>query len=96
MDIQCFDCKGFGTISFAFSRKPLNIPCDRCNGKGIIDPIMLEWKKIGDAIRLDRIAKRVTLYSEAKRLDCNVRFISHAERGIIDPNTIYPNNDAVV
>lgn len=86
-EITCPDCKGegilrgFGCPGF----KPVTLPCLTCQGKKTIDEKTLEWKKIGEEMRKERIARDVSLREEAKERGMAPQVLSAMERGSMQP-----------
>ncbi len=85
-DMICPECKGEEVIRFVFPFTDL--PCRHCRATGKVPKEMPGWIARGKEIRAERIARRVTLRDEAKRLIMDVVALSDIERGVVD-NTGY-------
>ncbi len=67
---------GFGRLG-----KPVVIQCDVCNGTNLVGNLTLVKIEKGKIIREERIARRITLRNEAKRLKVDASELSKLERG---------------
>lgn len=87
MTVKCPDCngegvsRGFGCPGF----RPIEIPCLMCKGKKEITEEQLQWIKDGEAMRLDRRARDMSVREEAKRLGIKASDLSLMEMGMIKP-----------
>lgn len=84
--ITCPDCHGTGKILVAF--KMIDLVCDRCGGSGKCPAIMLEWMEKGRVLRQERLSRRVSLREESLEKGMDVMILSHAERGITNPDML--------
>lgn len=83
-EITCWDCKGDGHVRLFHGRAD----CPRCEGSGKVLKITATWFEAGKAIKRHRLARRVNMRDEAKRLGVNPLAYSDIERGKIDPAVI--------
>lgn len=91
-EITCWGCKGNGYVRLFHGV----VDCPRCDGLGRVPKIAVTWYETGKAIKRDRLARRVKMHDEAKRLGVNPLAYSDIERGKIDPAVIahlFPEND---
>ena len=81
--IPCPSCKGTGKVSaFACPGFVLTeLKCYDCLGAGEITEGHQEAKEHGERMRLERIARQVSLRDEAARLDISPRELSDIEHG---------------
>jgi excinuclease UvrABC ATPase subunit len=87
--VECWDCDGKGVVFLPFRPiPPITLICDRCGGEGLCPKIMLEWKKEGQKYKDGRIGLGLKLRDAARFLNIDVRIISRAERGIINPSIL--------
>ena len=80
--ITCPTCNGEKVIRAEFH--DVEWPCTQCKGTGEVLKEMIAWINRGKEIRAERLARKVTLRDEAKRLDVGVMTISAIERGLVD------------
>ena len=80
--ITCPTCNGEKVIRAVLH--DVEIACDQCDGTGTVPDEMLTWIERGKEIRAERLARKVTLRDEAKRLGVDVMTISAIERGLVD------------
>lgn len=83
-EITCWDCKGNGHVRLFHGA----VECPRCEGLGNVPKVTADWYETGKAIKRDRLARRVKMHDEAKRLGVNPLAYSDIERGKIDPTVI--------
>jgi len=63
-----------------------------CDGMGEVPDKMLEWMKIGKAMRHKRIDNKLTLRDTALLLRVNVQVLSEMELGKRQPNLLLYDN----
>ncbi len=83
-EITCWECKGNGHVRVFHGA----VDCPRCEGLGRVPKITATWYETGKAIRRNRLARRVNMRDEAKRLGVNPIAYPDIERGKIDPAVI--------
>jgi len=72
---------GFGCPGF----RPVTLPCIVCHGKKTVDEKALEWRKVGEEMRKERIARGVSLREEAKERKMLPSILSEMEHGVREP-----------
>lgn len=85
--VKCPDCKGEG-VTHGFGCPgfiPITIPCLLCEGAKVVDAKVLEWKKIGEQMRQNRIERGKTLRVEAQERGLDAVVLSEMERGAREP-----------
>ena len=85
--VQCPECKGEGKIRAigcpGFKR--IEMDCLMCAGAKTVPAKVLEWMKIGQAMKAERIARGVVLRLEAKERGMDAVALSEMERGTREP-----------
>lgn len=83
----CPNCKGEGVIrGFGCPGfRPVEIPCLVCKGEKVVGQEVLEWRRVGEEMRQERIARGVTLREEAKRRGMSAVDLSGMEHGAVKP-----------
>ena len=88
-EIQCPGCQGRGTnrvlANLGGHCEQRDINCLKCRGKGTITETMLTWAARGEAMRQDRISRKVSLREEAERLSIPPVELSQMEHGATEP-----------
>ena len=81
----CPDCKGTKIMSGIGCGpdgcKPITLPCFTCDGIGSISEDQAERMRTGEAMRLDRLVRDMSLREEAQRLGIKARELSDLEHG---------------
>lgn len=66
-----------------------NLPCPYCKSSGKVDDRYPQWRESGQAIRNQRLNKRITLREMSKRSGIDVSSLCMMEAGVSDPAS-YP------
>ena len=61
------------------------MPCSFCKGAGEVLEERSSWRNVGEAMRMDRLARDMSQREEAKRLGISVVEYSQMEAGMIEP-----------
>ena len=95
--VKCPDCDGEGItealMNFGGFCAPMKKKCTRCDGRGQIPEEMLDWKKIGAAMKQDRLDRGLSQREEADRIGIHVAELSQMEAGIVEPIDYYEERD---
>lgn len=89
----CPACKGRkGNVVLAKQTdgpcRPMQLPCYLCKGTGQVSDEQLDWIKLGQKLREDRMARDESSREAAKRLGLHPVEYSRMEHGQEDPNTL--------
>jgi len=97
--VTCPACNGQRLVSAFINRGPdirlhsvEEVKCHTCNGVGEITEERARRMAIGKRRRDERVARRVSLFEEAKTLDMNAATLSAIERGE-GPDEFYIDED---
>lgn len=80
--MKCPDCLGNGNSFALVHGKPRLSRCPTCNGTCEVSADRADAIERGNAMRLDRMARKVTLRKEAVRLGISPTRLSQMEQGI--------------
>lgn len=85
--MTCPDCDGAGVLVAiacpGFRR--ISMPCLMCKGEKVVSVRVIEWKRVGEEMKQERIARGVTLRIEAQQRGMDAVELSEMERGIREP-----------
>ena len=85
--MTCPDCEGAGVLVAVacpgFRR--ISMPCLMCKGEKVVSVKVIEWKRIGEEMKQERITRSVTLRIEAQQRGMEAVELSEMERGIREP-----------
>ena len=88
----CPDCNGrkvtIALVDGTKYRGPMSIPCSRCNGTGLTDPVRERWIEIGGTHRTWRVAQHESQRECAVRLGFTLTELSAMESGRTDPEML--------
>ena len=90
--IRCPDCRGSGSVT-GFACGPAGggirtLPCFTCNGQTTITTEKAEWRRMGEAIRTDRIRENCGGRGRARMLGLTPLQLNDVEHGKVDPAAI--------
>jgi len=79
----CPDCAGEKVIRAVACPgfRPIVLTCEACKGTGSVDDAFLARRADGERLRMERIARGLSLREEAKRLGISPVLLSDRERG---------------
>lgn len=86
----CPECDGKGRhelFSFETGQRKA-IPCELCHTTGTVGTSDMERRRIGNEFRERRVNRGLTTMQWARRTGLDLLTVSHAERGIIDPEIL--------
>lgn len=85
----CPDCLGTGgnhvLVNMGGFCEHRNMTCSRCGGTGTIAQNLLSWTAQGEAMRQDRVGRKLSLSAEAQRIGIHPAELSGMEHGTIRP-----------
>ena len=86
--VLCFDCNGKGKIENKVFNKDTPViitDCEMCGGYGTIPDRQVEWILQGMKLKDSRLNQDIALRKAARLLKVEQVFLSHMERGIVEP-----------
>lgn len=88
--ITCPECDGKGRFELrTFAKGHVGaISCELCHTTGTVGPADIERRRIGQEFHERRVTRGLTILQWARRTGLDVLTVSHAERGIIDPEIL--------
>lgn len=88
-ETTCPDCRGTGTnhvlVNMGGFCEHRTMTCSNCRGKGAIPDNLLSWAAQGEAMKQDRLERRLSLKTEAERLGIHQTELYQMEHGTIRP-----------